>query len=506
MHCRICTECRRLTGAADPAADPVTVAPRQHRTGAGVQLDQHRPRSPRTSPMSSSSAPAEAPPQHPSRCGGSAHPGPLCARSPCAGSSLRRSPRSARARVPGAGRLTNGMIAAMAGPKATKKHKFVKAWVQEHVNDHYVKEATRLGYRSRAAFKLLELAEKDKLLRPGHERGRPRLGAGKLGAGAAREARARRRGSSPSTCCRWTRSAAWSSSSGDFREDEGLAAVEAALEGRKVDLVVSDLAPNLSGVEAADQARSVHLGELALEFARQMAATRRRFGRQSVPGRRIRRVSACRAGSFRQGLRAQTQGIARSQPGGLSGGKAACRSPGRRGGAGLTHDRTVHGSSSGTGDRGTFRWPGGRDGLKYKVRLVTRAARIPNGASGGPAHLPLGATFEQSAQECRHLARDRAGGAHRRQAVRLAAGDQGHGPLFRVHGAGQVRPRRIGRRSRAARSSGCRATRSASSPTAPATSGWSATSSSTASRSRPSPTRSSRSSRRSSSRGSRCCC
>jgi 23S rRNA (uridine2552-2'-O)-methyltransferase len=55
----------------------------------------------------------------------------------------------------------------MAGPKATKKHKFVKAWVQEHVNDHWVKEATRLGYRSRAAFKLLELAEKDELLRPG---------------------------------------------------------------------------------------------------------------------------------------------------------------------------------------------------------------------------------------------------------------------------------------------------------------------------------------------------
>ena len=54
---------------------------------------------------------------------------------------------------------------------------------------------------------------------------------------------------------------------GDFREPEGLAAVESALGGGKVDLVVSDLAPNLSGVEAADQARSVHLGELALDFA-----------------------------------------------------------------------------------------------------------------------------------------------------------------------------------------------------------------------------------------------
>ena len=52
-------------------------------------------------------------------------------------------------------------------PKATKKHKFVKAWMAEHVNDPWVKEATRLGYRSRAAFKLIELAERDKLFRPG---------------------------------------------------------------------------------------------------------------------------------------------------------------------------------------------------------------------------------------------------------------------------------------------------------------------------------------------------
>ena len=51
--------------------------------------------------------------------------------------------------------------------KATKKNKFVKAWMAEHVNDPWVKEATRQGYRSRAAFKLIELAEKDRLLRPG---------------------------------------------------------------------------------------------------------------------------------------------------------------------------------------------------------------------------------------------------------------------------------------------------------------------------------------------------
>ena len=51
--------------------------------------------------------------------------------------------------------------------KSTKKNKFVKAWMTEHVNDPWVKEATRRGYRSRAAFKLIELAERDQLLRPG---------------------------------------------------------------------------------------------------------------------------------------------------------------------------------------------------------------------------------------------------------------------------------------------------------------------------------------------------
>ena len=161
---------------------------------------------------------------------------------------------------------TMGVV--MAGPKATRKHKFVKAWMHEHVTDHWVKEATRLGYRSRAAFKLLELAEKDQLLRPGmrvvdlgsapgswaqvlHER---------LG-GAARIVAIDLLPMDPIRGVVFVQ--------GDFREPEGLAAVEAALEGRKVDLVLSDLAPNLSGVEAADQARAVHLGELALEFATQ---------------------------------------------------------------------------------------------------------------------------------------------------------------------------------------------------------------------------------------------
>jgi 23S rRNA (uridine2552-2'-O)-methyltransferase len=147
-----------------------------------------------------------------------------------------------------------------------KKHKFVKAWMQEHLNDPYVQEAQRRGYRSRAAFKLIEIAERDKLLRPG-------MTVVDLG-------------SAPGSWCQVLRERLGPAArivaidllpmdgisgvtfvQGDFRSDEGLAAIRAALADSPVDLVVSDMAPNLSGIESADQARSVHLGELALEFA-----------------------------------------------------------------------------------------------------------------------------------------------------------------------------------------------------------------------------------------------
>jgi 23S rRNA (uridine2552-2'-O)-methyltransferase len=147
-----------------------------------------------------------------------------------------------------------------------KKHKFVKAWMAEHVNDPWVKEAVRLGYRSRAAFKLLELAEKDRLFRPG-------IAAVDLGAAPGSWSQVLRERLGPRSMIvaidilpmEPVRGVTFVQA--DFREDAGLAALEAALGGRKLDLVVSDLSPNLSGIEAADQARSVHLGELALEFS-----------------------------------------------------------------------------------------------------------------------------------------------------------------------------------------------------------------------------------------------
>jgi 23S rRNA (uridine2552-2'-O)-methyltransferase len=149
---------------------------------------------------------------------------------------------------------------------AKKKHKFVKAWLQQHVSDPYVQEATRRGYRSRAAFKLLEIAERDKLLRPG-------MTVVDLGAAPGSWSQVLRERLGPASRIVAVDVLPMDGIAGvafvqaDFREDEGLAAVENALAGSPVDLVVSDMAPNLSGIDSVDQARSVHLGELALEFA-----------------------------------------------------------------------------------------------------------------------------------------------------------------------------------------------------------------------------------------------
>jgi 23S rRNA (uridine2552-2'-O)-methyltransferase len=156
----------------------------------------------------------------------------------------------------------------VAAPKAARKNKVVKAWMHEHVTDPWVKEATRLGYRSRAAFKLLELAEKDHLLRPG-------MSVVDLGAAPGSWSQVLRSRLGPSArivaidLLPMEPLRGVEFIQGDFREPEGLAAVEKALAGRQADLVISDLSPNISGIDAADQARAVHLGELALEFARQ---------------------------------------------------------------------------------------------------------------------------------------------------------------------------------------------------------------------------------------------
>jgi len=147
-----------------------------------------------------------------------------------------------------------------------KKHRFGKAWMHEHVNDPYVREAQRRGYRSRAAFKLQELDERDRLLRPG-------ITVVDLGAAPGSWLQVLRERLGPKgrivaiDLLPMTPVAGVDLIQGDFASDEGIAAIEQRLAGAPVDLVLSDMSPNLSGIDSADQARSVQLAELALDFA-----------------------------------------------------------------------------------------------------------------------------------------------------------------------------------------------------------------------------------------------
>jgi 23S rRNA (uridine2552-2'-O)-methyltransferase len=141
-----------------------------------------------------------------------------------------------------------------------------KDWIKEHVADAYVKRAKAEGMRSRAAYKLREIAERDRLLAPGMivvdlgaaPGGWSQVAAGRVGA----------RGKvialdildmvslNGVTFIR-----------GDFQDETALVALERALGGEKIDLVLSDMAPNISGVSVSDQARAMALAELALDFA-----------------------------------------------------------------------------------------------------------------------------------------------------------------------------------------------------------------------------------------------
>ncbi len=147
------------------------------------------------------------------------------------------------------------------------RSKSSSAWLKRHVNDPYVHRAKTHGYRSRAAYKLIEIADREGFARPGDAV--VDLGAAPGGWAQVLANRVGRSGRvmavdlleiAPIPGVTVLR--------GDFREETVLQRLEDALGGRKLDLVVSDMAPNLSGVRATDQARSVHLCELALAFAR----------------------------------------------------------------------------------------------------------------------------------------------------------------------------------------------------------------------------------------------
>ncbi|MFO1196506.1 MAG: RlmE family RNA methyltransferase [Burkholderiaceae bacterium] len=151
------------------------------------------------------------------------------------------------------------------------KNKFNKAWLDQHLNDPYVKLAQKHGYRARAAFKLIEIDAQDKLIRPG-------MTVVELGSAPGAWSQVLRERLAPTGEGRRGRVIALDLLpmepvadveflQGDFREDEVLARLEAALGGARADLVLSDMAPNLSGVGVADAARMADLIELAVDFA-----------------------------------------------------------------------------------------------------------------------------------------------------------------------------------------------------------------------------------------------
>lgn len=151
------------------------------------------------------------------------------------------------------------------------KNRFSKAWMHAHLNDPYVKLAQQRKYRSRAAFKLLEIDEQDRLIRPGMTV----VDLGSAPGSWSQVLRERLAGPGGTVNGRIVAIDLLPMDpvdgvdflEGDFRDDAVLAALEAKLGGRPVDLVVSDMAPNLSGVGTADAARMGHLAELALDFA-----------------------------------------------------------------------------------------------------------------------------------------------------------------------------------------------------------------------------------------------
>jgi len=139
-------------------------------------------------------------------------------------------------------------------------------WLQEHFDDHYVKMAQKAGYRSRATFKLEEIDKKDKLIRPG-------MAVVDLGSapGGWSDYALRRMDEQGKVIALdilpMTALTGVHFIEGDFREDSVLDELNAVLNGQQIDLVLSDMAPNMTGVSSIDQPSSMYLVELALDFA-----------------------------------------------------------------------------------------------------------------------------------------------------------------------------------------------------------------------------------------------
>jgi 23S rRNA (uridine2552-2'-O)-methyltransferase len=141
-----------------------------------------------------------------------------------------------------------------------------KAWMREHVTDPYVKRATIEGYRSRAAYKLQQIDARDKLLKPG-------MTVVDLGAAPGGWSQVAAKAVGPKgrvialDVLEMQQVPGVTVICSDFNEQSSLEALERALQGERIDLVLSDMAPNISGIASADQARAIALAELAIDFA-----------------------------------------------------------------------------------------------------------------------------------------------------------------------------------------------------------------------------------------------
>ena len=158
----------------------------------------------------------------------------------------------------------------------TKSKKVNKSWLNDHVNDPYVKLAQKEGYRARAAYKLKEIDETLGLIKPGHR-------VVDLGSAPGAWSQYLRRRLSPAGAAAGELNGTIVALDllpmesiegvvflqGDLREDAVLQQLNDAVGGQPLDVVVSDMAPNLSGIESSDAARIAHLVELALDFAQQ---------------------------------------------------------------------------------------------------------------------------------------------------------------------------------------------------------------------------------------------
>jgi 23S rRNA (uridine2552-2'-O)-methyltransferase len=171
--------------------------------------------------------------------------------------------------------VLSALVTRVALKVKTQSKKVNKSWLNDHVNDPYVKLAKKDGYRARAAYKLKEIDDQLGLIKPGHL-------VVDLGSTPGAWSQYVRRRLSPEGAAVGALNGTIIAVDilpmepvegvqfihGDFREPSVLAHLEAALQNQMVDVVVSDMAPNLSGVESADAARIAYLVELALEFSR----------------------------------------------------------------------------------------------------------------------------------------------------------------------------------------------------------------------------------------------